>query len=85
MFPPPPWVKPSPSPVCPTSAAADPPLSADLRMTLITPAMASEPYCAEAPSRSTSTRSMALIGMVSRSTPVEPFSSPPLTLMLAVS
>ncbi len=85
MFPPPPWVKPSPSPVCPTSAAADPPWSADLRMTLITPAMASEPYCAEAPSRSTSTRSMALIGMVSRSTPVEPFSSPPLILRLAVS
>ena len=54
-------------------------------MTLITPAMASEPYCAEAPSRSTSMRSMAASGMVSRSTPVEPLCSPPLTLILAVS
>jgi hypothetical protein len=37
-----------------------------------TPAMASEPYCADAPSRSTSMRSMALAGMVLRSTPLEP-------------
>jgi len=35
---------------------------------LITPAIASEPYCAEAPSRSTSTRSMAEIGIEFRST-----------------
>ena len=34
--------------------------------------MASEPYCAEAPSRSTSTRSIAETGMVLRSTGAEP-------------
>ncbi|SST11394.1 Uncharacterised protein [Acinetobacter baumannii] len=37
-------------------------------MKLITPPMASVPYSAEAPSRSTSTRSMAAKGMVLRST-----------------
>jgi hypothetical protein len=39
---------------------------------LTTPAIASDPYWAEAPSRSTSMRSMALAGMVFRSTPEEP-------------
>ena len=39
---------------------------------LTTPAMASEPYFAAAPSRSTSMRSMALAGMVFISTPLEP-------------
>src|SRR5439155_514656 len=34
---------------------------------LTTPAIASDPYCAEAPSRSTSMRSMALEGMALRS------------------
>jgi hypothetical protein len=38
----------------------------------MTPAMASEPYCAAAPSRSTSTRSIASTGMVLRSVPVLP-------------
>ena len=38
-------------------------------MKLITPPMASVPYSAEAPSRRTSTRSMAAKGMVFRSTP----------------
>ena len=38
-------------------------------MKLITPPMASEPYKAEAPSFSTSTRSMAPAGMLLRSTP----------------
>src|SRR5881397_3211316 len=37
-----------------------------------TPAIASEPYWADAPSRNTSMRSMALWGMVFRSTPLEP-------------
>ena len=39
-----------------------------LVMTLTTPAMASAPYVDEAPSRSTSTRSMIALGMVERST-----------------
>ncbi len=42
--------------------------------------MASEPYCAEAPSRSTSTRSIAEIGMVLRSTGAEPRPMVPLRL-----
>ena len=40
---------------------------------LITPASASEPYCAEAPSRSTSMWSMAPTGMVLMLTPCEPW------------
>ncbi len=44
-------------------------------MTLITPPIASEPYTAEAPSFSTSMRSMAAVGMVLRSTP-EPVCRP---------
>ena len=36
------------------------------------PAMASEPYCAEAPSRSTSKRSKAMAGMAERSGPWAP-------------
>jgi len=51
---------------------------------LITPAMASEPYCAAAPSRSTSMRAMAFIGMALRSTGEEPRPSVPLTLTMAV-
>src|SRR3546814_5065252 len=39
---------------------------------LMTPAMASEPYCDEAPSRSTSIRSIAIGGIVFMSTPDEP-------------
>src|SRR3546814_10462838 len=38
----------------------------------MTPAMASEPYCAAAPSRSTSTCSIASTGIVFRSVPVAP-------------
>src|SRR5471032_668351 len=48
------------------------PLVSALRITLITPAMASEPYWAAAPSCSTSTWSMALIGMKSRSAGAAP-------------
>lgn len=50
---------------------------------LTTPAMASEPYCAEAPSRSTSTRAMAATGMVFRSTAAEPRPIVPLRLSSA--
>ncbi|MNE11110.1 hypothetical protein D3C80_1038530 [compost metagenome] len=45
--------------------------------------MASEPYCAEAPSRSTSTRSRAPLGMAFRSTAAEPRPTVPLTLTRA--
>jgi hypothetical protein len=44
----------------------------DLRMMLITPAIASEPYCAAAPSLRISIRSMALTGIAFRSTLVDP-------------
>jgi hypothetical protein len=43
-----------------------------LRTMLMTPAIASEPYCAAAPSRSTSIRSIADTGIAFRSTPVDP-------------
>ena len=42
----------------------------------MTPAMASEPYCAAAPSRSTSTCRMAIDGMMERSGPCEPSAMP---------
>ncbi|KAG0737099.1 hypothetical protein G6F24_018084 [Rhizopus arrhizus] len=45
--------------------------------------MASEPYCAEAPARSTSTRSMAAIGIALMSTADEPRPMLPLTLIIA--
>jgi hypothetical protein len=51
---------------------------------LTTPAMASEPYCAAAPSRRISMRSMALGGMAFRSTAVEPRPTVPLTLTSAL-
>ncbi len=38
----------------------------------MTPAIASEPYCEAAPSRSTSTREMAPVGMALKSTPTVP-------------
>ena len=51
---------------------------------LITPAIASEPYCADAPSRSTSTRSIDAIGIALRSTGEEPRPWLPLRLISAV-
>ena len=50
----------------------------------MTPAMASEPYCAEAPSRSTSMRLMALTGMALRSVPAVPRPTEVLTWMRAL-
>ena len=47
----------------------------------MTPAIASEPYSADAPSRRTSTRSSAAVGMVLRSTADDP--RPTLLLMLS--
>ena len=46
---------------------------------LITPAMASDPYWADAPSRSTSIRSMAAVGIAFKSTPTVPRPNVPLT------
>src|SRR5688500_11369511 len=51
-----------------TVGAETPPFS----MRLITPPTAADPYCAAAPSRRTSMRSMAATGMALRSTPVDP-------------
>src|SRR5882762_3527631 len=51
--------------------------------TLTTPAMASEPYCADAPSRRTSTRSTAPLGMAFRSTPLEPAPMPYANVFIA--
>ena len=51
---------------------------------LMTPAMASEPYCAAAPSRRISILSMAERGMALRSTPVDPRPMVPLMWMRAV-
>ena len=48
-----------------------PPTKPDLVMKLITPAMASEPYTAEAPSLKISMRSMAEIGMLFKSYKVD--------------
>ena len=46
--------------------------------------MASEPYCAEAPSRSTSTRRKAMAGMVEMSGPWAPSDTPfPIQVMTA--
>ncbi len=46
---------------------------------LITPAMASDPYCADAPSRSTSILLIAAAGMVFKSVPTEPRPTEPFT------
>jgi hypothetical protein len=47
-----------------------------LRMRFTTPAIASEPYWVDAPSRSTSMRSTALDGNALRSTPLDPGADP---------
>ena len=43
------------------------------KIMLITPAIASEPYCAEAPSLKTSTLSIAAVGILFISVPTSPF------------
>src|SRR5476649_312451 len=53
-------------------------------MMLITPAIASEPYCAAAPSCSTSMWSMAATGMKFKSAAAPPWYGPPSTARLAV-
>ena len=61
-----------------------PPDGASFKRKFSTPAMASEPYCAEAPSRSTSTRRSAIAGMVEMSGPCAPSDTPfPIQVMTA--
>ncbi len=74
---------PSPAEYWPWSIARLPPLPEPFSTMLMTPAMASEPYCAEAPSRSTSTRSIAAIGIALMSTAEAPRPMLPLTLICA--
>ena len=50
---------------------------------LITPAIASEPYCAEAPSLKTSNLSIAKDGIALRSVPTVPLPGVPFTLIRA--
>ncbi len=61
-------VAPSPWPLMPVSALIVRPVKLFFRITLTTPAMASEPYTADAPSLSTSMRSMASMGIDEMST-----------------
>ena len=67
---------PSPSRNAPALYSKDPPEAASLSWKFITPAMASEPYCAAAPSRSTSTCRSAMAGMAEMSGPCEPNATP---------
>ena len=67
---------PSPPPNRPVSSSSDPPEAASLSWKFITPAMASEPYWAAAPSRSTSTCPRAMAGMVEMSGACEPYATP---------
>ena len=61
-----------------------PPSAASFSTKFITPAMASEPYWADAPSRSTSKRFNAMAGMTERSGPWAPSLTPlPKKLMTA--
>ena len=67
---------PSPPPNIPESSSSDPPDAASLSWKFMTPAMASEPYWAAAPSRSTSTWRSAIAGMVEMSGACEPYATP---------
>ena len=67
---------PSPSWKVPVSNSRVPPELASLSWKFITPAMASEPYWAAAPSRSTSTCRRAMAGMAEMSGPCEPYATP---------
>ena len=67
---------PSPSPNVPVLYSKAPPDAASLSWKFSTPAMASEPYCAAAPSRSTSTCRSAMAGMAEMSGPCEPNATP---------
>ena len=68
---------PSPSKYSPPCADTVNVFTSSRRITLITPAIASEPYWAEAPSRSTSIRSMASAGNDAKSTACAPWFTVP--------
>ena len=70
-------VWPSPSAYSPYRASILRPSALSRSLKLITPAIASEPYCADAPSRSTSTCFNAIPGMTERSGPCDPSEIPP--------
>ena len=75
-------VLPSPRSVWPYWAEAYPPSRPSASTILTTPAMASDPYCAAAPSRRISTRLMAVTGMVLKSTGTDPRKAPLLNVMI---
>ena len=60
----------------PVSSCRDPPDAASLSWKFMTPAIASEPYWAAAPSRSTSTCRSAIDGMMEMSGACEPYATP---------
>jgi hypothetical protein len=65
-----PIISPSPAEVNPVLNVADPPLGESFKIILITPAIASEPYCADAPSLKTCMSLIASIGIPEISEPV---------------
>ena len=70
------YASPSPAPKAPVLTSRVPPEAASLSWKFITPAMASEPYWAAAPSRSTSTCRSAMAGMAEMSGPCDPNATP---------
>ena len=60
----------------PVLSSNDPPEAVSLSWKFITPAIASEPYCAAAPSRSTSTWRSAMAGITDMSGPWDPYATP---------
>ena len=66
-------LNPSPSVVTPPSRFTVLYSYPSFKTIFITPAMASDPYCADAPSRKTSTFFRAAAGILFRSTPTSPF------------
>ena len=67
-----PNISPSPAEVIPVLSVAEPPSGLSFNIMLITPAIASEPYCADAPSLNTWMSLIASIGIPEISEPVSP-------------
>ena len=67
-----PSISPSPSAVTPVLMVAEPSFALSFKIMFITPAIASEPYCAEAPSLKISTFLIASVGIPEISAPVSP-------------
>ena len=67
-----PNISPSPSEVIPDLKVAEPLFTSSFKIMLITPAIASEPYCADAPSLNTSILLIASTGIAEISVPVSP-------------